>query len=181
MRLFSQLKSDLAAHGGDWFSLGLWAVAVHRFGEWRYGIRFSPIRKVASAFYKFLYKLVQIVTGIELPCEAAFGDGSRIDHFGGIVVSGYAQIGANCVLRQGVTLGLKNEEVLVAPKLGDHVSVGAGAKLLGDITIGDHVEIGANAVVLTDIPSHSIAVGIPARILPRQERHASHSSIEIAR
>jgi serine O-acetyltransferase len=167
MHLFSAIAEALRSHHGDWSAQGFWVMVVHRFGEWRYGIHLAPVRKMASLIYKVSYKLVQILTGIEFPCEARIGKGCRIDHFGGIIISGHASFGDYCVLRQGVTVGLKNENHPVGPKIGNYVSIGAGAKILGDITIGNHVEIGANAVVLQNVPSHSIAVGIPARILPK--------------
>ena len=113
---------------------------------------------------KFFYKIIQIITGIELPCEVEVGDGFVIDHFGGIVVSGYAKFGHHCRIRNGVVVGLKNVEDVVAPVFGDYVDIGAGAKVLGRIKIGNHVHIGANAVVLTDVPDNSIAVGVPAVI-----------------
>lgn len=137
---------------------------VYRFGRWRYGIRVGIIRKVFSLIYKVLYKLVQIVTGIEFPCEVEVGEGFIIDHFGGIVVSGYAKFGKHCRIRNGVVVGLKNVEDVSAPVFGDYVDIGAGAKVLGNINIGNHVHIGANAVVLTDVPDNAIAVGVPAVI-----------------
>lgn len=166
--LIRNIRDDLATYGGDWTAQGFWALAVHRFGAWRYGIGFAPVRKVASFLYKFLYKAVQIVAGIELPCEARVGRGCRIDHFGGIVVSGYAEIGEGCVIRQGVTIGLRHVDEPVAPRIGDRVDIGAGAKLLGPITVGDGASIGANAVVLRDVPAGAVAVGIPARIIERR-------------
>lgn len=172
MKLIQTLQDDLRSYGGDWGAQGFWATAVHRFGEWRYGIGPAPVRKLFSLLYKILYKIVQILTGIEYPCEAPLGRGTRIDHFGGIIVSGYASVGEHCVLRQGVTLGLKNENEPVGPRLGNRVSVGAGAKILGAVEIGDDVEIGANAVVLTSVPANSLAVGIPARIIPKQSRQS---------
>ena len=143
-------------------------MVVYRFGRWRYDIRLSLIRKPFSLLYKLAYKAVQVLTGIELPCEVPVGKGFRIDHFGGVVVSGYARFGDHCVLRNGVTVGIKKEGQRKAPRFGNHVSIGAGAKCLGDITIGDNVDIGANAVVLQDVPSYSIAVGIPARVIPKR-------------
>jgi len=113
--------------------------------------------------------MVQILTGIELPCEVLVGRNFQIEHSGGIVVSGFASFGDNCTLRNGVTVGLRRVENPCAPKIGNNVDVGAGAKLLGDISIGDNVLIGANAVVIDNIPSNSIAVGVPARILPRRK------------
>jgi len=144
-------------------------MVVYRFGRWRYTIRSSWIRKPFSLLYKFLYKIVQIVTGVEFPCEIEIGKNFRIDHFGGIVVSGYARFGDHCVIRNGVTIGLRNVDDPVAPSIGNDVDIGAGAKILGGITIGNNVNIGANAVVITDVPDDSIAVGIPAKIISKKE------------
>jgi len=166
--MFHNIKADLAAHGGDWSAQGFWALLVYRFGRWRYTVRPILLRKMLSLLYKVLYKLVQIVTGIELPCEVPIGSNFRIDHFGGIVISGYAEFGNNCRIRNGVVVGLKNPENPCAPKIGNDVDIGAGAKLLGPIVIGNNVSIGANAVVTCSIPDNSIAVGVPAIIKPKQ-------------
>jgi serine O-acetyltransferase len=93
-----------------------------------------------------------------------------IDHHGGVVVSGFAVIGNDCRIRTGVVIGLAHVDRPCAPRLGDNVDVGAGAKVLGSITIGDNVLIGANAVVVRDVPSNSVAVGVPAVIRPRGTR-----------
>jgi serine O-acetyltransferase len=89
-----------------------------------------------------------------------------IPHPNGIVIHPEAEIGPNCLLFQQVTIGSAHGGV---PRLGGHVDVGAGAKVLGPITIGDHAVIGANAVVTTDVPSGATAVGVPARILPTDQ------------
>ena len=145
--MFPNIKADLLAYGGHWGAQGFWAMVVYRFGRWRYGIASPLIRKPFSLVYKVLYKLVQILTGIELPCEVVVGPGFVIDHFGGIVISGYARFGSNCRLRNGVVVGLKNINDPCAPHIGDNVDIGAGAKVLGNIRIGNNVAIGANAVV----------------------------------
>ena len=108
-----------------------------------------------------------MLLGVELPCEAIVGERLVIEHTGTIVVSGDAIFGDDCILRQGVTVGLRNRGIRGSPRLGDRVDIGAGAKLLGPIRIGNDVAIGANAVVLCDVPDQSIAVGIPARVRPR--------------
>jgi serine O-acetyltransferase len=140
---------------------------VYRFGRWRYSVRPALLRKLFSLTYKILYKFIQIVTGIELPCEVEVGNNFIIDHFGGIVVSGYTKFGDNCRIRNGVVVGLKNVEELGAPIIGNNVDIGAGAKVLGKIRIGNNVLIGANAVVICDVPDNSIAVGVPAVIKAR--------------
>lgn len=109
-----------------------------------------------------------MLLGTELPCEAIIGRRFVIEHIGGIVVSGDAVFGDDCVMRNGVTVGLRNRGVRGSPQIGNRVDIGAGAKLLGPIVIGDDVAIGANAVVISDVPSNSIAVGIPARVIPRK-------------
>lgn len=166
--MFANIREDLAAHRGDWGAQGFWAMVVYRFGRWRYTVRPAWLRKPLSLFYRMAYKAVQIITGIELPCEVPVGRGLVIEHAGGIVVSGFARLGSYCRLRNGVVLGLARVGEPCAPWLGDHVDVGAGAKLLGPIRIGNHVHIGANAVVLQDVPDHCIAVGVPAVVRPRQ-------------
>ncbi len=175
MGWFAKIENDLAVYGGNFGCQGFWAMAVYRFGRWRYGIGSRFIRRPFSLLYKILYKFVQILTGIELPCEVPVGRNFRIDHFGGIIVSGYASFGDDCIIRNGVTVGLKNLDVKRAPRIGNRVNIGAGARILGDITIGDNVDIGANAVVIRSVPDNSIAVGIPARIIPKKEERRSVS------
>lgn len=168
--LFDHIRRDLAAHGGRWGAQGFWALVVYRFGRWRYGVRARLLRKPCSLIYWIGFKLVQIATGIELPCEVEIGRNFTIDHFGGIIVSGYARFGDNCRIRNGVVVGLRRTDEPGAPTIGDNVDIGAGAKLLGRISIGNNVVIGANAVVITDVPDDSIAIGVPARIKPRLPR-----------
>jgi serine O-acetyltransferase len=165
--MFENIRSDFRAHNRDLGAQGFWVMLVYRFGRWRYGVRPIFVRKICSFIYKLLFKFIQIITGIELPCEAEVGRNFVIDHFGGIIVSGHTKFGDNCRIRNGVTIGLRRIEEKLAPVIGNNVDIGAGAKLLGPITIGDNVTIGANAVVLSDVPTNSIAVGVPATIRPR--------------
>lgn len=162
--MFNHIRQDLKNYQGDWAAQGFWVMLVYRFGRWRYGIKTSLLRKLFSFIYKILYKLVQIITGIELPCEVEVGENFVIDHFGGIVISGYAKFGDNCRIRNGVVVGLKNVSEPCAPQIGNDVDIGAGAKLLGKIYIGNNVSVGANSVVLCDVPDNAIAVGVPAVI-----------------
>ena len=167
--MFENIKADLKSYQGDFGAQGFWVMVVYRFGRWRYGVRPASLRKIFSFIYKIMYKLMQILTGIELPCEADIGKNFIIDHFGGVVVSGYAKLGDNCRIRNGVVIGLKNVEEVGAPVIGNNVDIGAGAKVLGKITIGHNVLIGANAVVISDVPDNSIAVGVPAVIKARKQ------------
>jgi serine O-acetyltransferase len=166
--MFNNLREDWEVYEHDLTRQGLWVMAVYRFGRWRYGIRSNLLRKPFSLLYRFLKLLCQILTGIDLPCEAVVGRRFRIDHFGGIIISGDAVFGDDCVIRNGVTVGLRRTGVRGAPVFGNRVDIGAGAVILGAIHIGDDVSIGANAVVLTNVPPHSIAVGVPAQVKPKR-------------
>jgi serine O-acetyltransferase len=112
-----------------------------------------------------------IVTGADIPLNVRIGGGLLIPHPNGIVIHPDAIVGPNCLIFQQVTLGTRGTGN--APKLGGHVDVGAGAKILGAVQIGDHVRIGANAVVMCDVPDHTAAVGVPARVVSRRLPDAS--------
>jgi serine O-acetyltransferase len=105
-----------------------------------------------------------VVTGADIPVNCRLGGGLLLPHPSGIVIHPDAEIGPNCLLFQQVTLGIGKAG---APKIGGHVDVGAGAKILGGVTIGQNARIGANCVVLDDVPPGATAVGIPARILEK--------------
>jgi len=166
--MFDDLREDWDTYERDLWRQGLWVMAVYRFGRWRYGLRHQIVRAPFSFAYKLLFKFIQIITGIELPCEANVGRRFRIDHFGGVIISGDVVFGDDVVIRNGVTIGLRHAGVRGSPRIGNRVDIGAGAKILGPITIGDDATIGANAVVLQDVPPNSIAIGIPARTIPRR-------------
>jgi serine O-acetyltransferase len=120
--MFDNIRHDLKAHGGQWGAQGFWAMVVYRFGRWRYGVKPAVLRKLCSMVYRILFKLVQILTGIEFPCEVNVGRNFVIDHFGGIVVSGYASFGDDCRIRNGVVVGLARVDDPCAPVVGNNVS-----------------------------------------------------------
>jgi serine O-acetyltransferase len=177
--LFGFIREDLAAHGGDWSRAGFQALVVYRLGAWRMRIRPRLLRAPFSMLWRVLFESVRNFYGIELPYSATIGRRVVFEHQHGIVVHGDTVIGDDCIIRQGVTLGIRRLDRLGdAPVLGRGVNVGAGAKILGKLSVGDHAEIGANAVVLEDVPPGAIAVGVPARVTrrrppepPRSRRH----------
>jgi serine O-acetyltransferase len=166
--MFDNIRADLRSHDGRWGAQGFWALVVYRFGRWRIGLKPRLLRQLLYPLYLLLHKAVQVAAGIEMPCEVEIGRNFVIDHFGGIVISGYAKFGDNCRIRNGCVVGLARVDDPCAPTIGNNVDIGCGAKLLGRITIGDNVLIGANAVVVRDVPANSIAVGVPARVRPRE-------------
>ncbi len=158
-------REDWRTYQGNLFAPGLWVMAVYRFGRWRYGIQPRWMRVGFSFAYKILFATVQAISGAEIPCETRIGRRLRIDHSQGIVISGDAWLGDDVILRNGVTIGLRQSGKRGSPVIGNRVDIGAGAKILGTIRVGDDVGIGANAVVLSDVPSNAMAVGSPARNL----------------
>ncbi len=143
----------------------IWAVAVHRFGQWNDARHRGSGRRVLERVYYVLFHLTELITGVSLPKSARIGPGMRIWHFGNVFVHPAAVIGANCTLRQGVTIGNRHADGPV-PVLEDDVELGAYAQVLGGIRIGKGAKVGAMAVVLQDVPAGAVAVGNPARILP---------------
>jgi serine O-acetyltransferase len=167
-QLLCQIKEDYIAHKRDWTRPGFRAIAVYRFGVWRITVNPKFLRAPLSILYRWMYRRCRNVYGIELPYSAKLGRRVIIEHQHGIVIHGNCVIGDDCIIRQGVTLGNKTlDRPHDAPKLGNRVNVGAGAKVLGEVKIGDDASIGANAVVVKDVPPGAIAVGIPARMIPK--------------
>lgn len=169
MSLRATIAEDWRANGRDWTRPGFRALAWHRFGVWRMGVSPKLLRAPLSIVYRWGYRHCRNVYGIELPYSVQVGRGVVIEHQGGIVIHGRSVIGDGCIIRQGCTLGLRSLDALdAAPVLGRRVNVGAGAAILGAVTIGDDAAIGANAVVLRDVPAGAIAVGVPAVVRPAE-------------
>ena len=164
--VLERIMEDWEAHGRDPFSPGFRAMVVYRFGVWRMGVSPRLLRAPLSVLYRALYRHIRDRYGIELPYSAKVGRRVVFEHQNGIVIHGDAEIGDDCVIRHGVTLGNRRaDRPFDAPRLGKRVNVGAGAKILGRVEIGDDAQVGANAVVCDDVPSGAIAVGVPAKIL----------------
>ena len=122
----------------------------------------------------------KFLTGIEIHPGAKIRKGLFIDHGSGVVIGETAEIGDNCTLYQGVTLGGTGKDVGKRhPTLGNNVMIGAGAKVLGPFRIGDNSKIAANAVVLSEVPPDSTAVGIPAKVVKRNDRRVDLDQVHI--
>lgn len=138
---------------------GLHALLLHRVAHWLHVRGVPVIPRLISHFSRF-------ITGIEIHPGAVIGRGFFIDHGMGVVIGETAEVGDNVTLYQGVTLGgTGKQRGKRHPTLGDNVTVGVGAKVLGAITIGHNSRIGAGSVVLRDVPDHSTAVGVPAKVV----------------
>lgn len=150
---------------------GFHALLLYRLAHWlsKRRIPFAP---------RALSQLARFITGIEIHPGATIGSGMFIDHGMGVVIGETSEIGDNVTLFQGVTLGgTGKQRGKRHPTIGSHVVVGAGAKVLGPITIGDFVKIGANSVVLQDVPDHSTVVGIPGKIVRIKDERVADEAL----
>ncbi|MDO8358244.1 MAG: serine O-acetyltransferase [Nitrospirota bacterium] len=141
---------------------GFHALLIYRIAHWLkvHNVPFVP---------RALSQLARWLTGIEIHPSAKIGTGFFIDHGMGVVIGETAEVGDYVTLFQGVTLGgTGKERGKRHPTVGNHVVVGAGAKILGGITIGDNVKIGANSVVLKNVAANSTVIGVPARVIKTQ-------------
>ena len=131
---------------------------AHKLAYW--GVPFIP---------RFISYLTRIITGIEIHPKAQIGNRFFIDHGEGVVIGETTIIGDDVLIYQQVTLGgTGNEHGKRHPTIGNNVIIGAGAKILGNITIGDNTRVGAGSVVVDDVPEHCTVVGVPGRIVQQK-------------
>ena len=171
--MFTRLKEEIAvvferdpAARNAWEVVtcypGFHALLVHRLAHWLWSERLRWLARMVSHIGRWL-------TGIEIHPGAQIGRRFFIDHGMGVVIGETAEIGDDCTLYHGVTLGGTSwNKGKRHPTLGNGVVLGAGAKILGPITVGDRARVGSNAVVVKDVPPGATAIGIPARIIAEQ-------------
>ena len=161
--LFTLIAEDYRTHDSSVFEPGFWAVAIHRFGNARMGVRIKLLRAPLTVLYRLLFTAMDWFWGINLPYNTRLGRRVRIWHHGGIWLGARA-IGDDVIIRHNTTFGVANLSNLDAkPIIGDRVDVGVGACILGAVTVGDDCVIGANSVVIRDLPAGSVVMGVPAR------------------
>ena len=172
MQVLDRLKEDIGCvferdpAARHWFEIltaypGVHAILFHRLSHalWLAGLRWAA--RMTSHLGRFL-------TGIEIHPGVSIGRRFFIDHGMGVVIGETAEIGDDCTLYHGVTLGGTTwEKGKRHPTLGDGVVIGAGAKVLGPINVGDNARIGSNAVVVNDVPANATVVGIPGKVVQR--------------
>lgn len=155
-------KNDPAARSAWEVALlynGFHAILFYRAAHFLYVHRLRFLARLISQFAKFL-------TGVEIHPAAKIGRRLVIDHGTGIVIGATAEIGDDCLLYQGVTLGGTGKEVGKRhPTLGNNIMVGCGAKILGPFKVGDNARIAANSVVLREVPENATVVGVPGRVV----------------
>jgi serine O-acetyltransferase len=159
------LREDLRTHDGNLFDQGFWAVATHRFGNWRMGFRWKFMRAPLTLVYLFLNKWVEWTCGITLPYVTKLGRRVRIWHHSGMILHARS-IGSDVHIRHTTTFGVaRRDQNRDIPVIEDRVDIGCGVCVLGAVRVGHDSVIGANAVVLEDVPPWSVAAGVPARVV----------------
>lgn len=152
---------------------GLWAIEFHRLTHWLY-------KKKRFFLARWISQMVRSATGIEIHPGATIGEGLFIDHGMGVVIGETTEIGNNVTIYQGVTLGgTGKDKGKRHPTIGNNVMIGSGAKVLGPFKVGDNSKIASNAVVLREVPPDCTCVGVPARIVKRNNVRISSNLDQI--
>ncbi len=160
--LVGLLREDFQTNGSRWLEPGFWALAVHRFGNWRMDLP-KGLRASFTALYHAAHHLVVALWGIDLPYNAKIGRRFRIEHHGCVHI-GSREIGDDVVVRNTATIGLLRRNEFEKPIIGNRVEVGPGACIVGGVHVGDDAVIGANSLVTSDVPEASMVLGVPAHI-----------------
>ncbi len=186
--MFDLIKTDLARkremyhhYASSWvvrylknaIDPGALAVIIHRFGHWSYNLKLPVVKHLLLLVYTVFKMVILVCFGIFIPVKARIGKGFVIHNFGNIFIPS-STIGENFTVQQGVTIGAVRpnkwkDGVSRPPRIGNNVYIGAGAKILGNVTVGNGAVIGANSVVMNDVPDHCTVMGIPARIISRNQ------------
>lgn len=157
MTLWALIAEDYRTHDRDLFGQGFWAIAVHRFGNWRMGVRSGLLRAPLSLLYRILAKHVQWLCGIDLMYTVRVGRRVRIWHHGGMTLEAL-EIGDDVHIRQNTTFGLRRhgDPRWLKPVIGPGCQIGAGAVIVGPVVIGAGSTVGANVVLAQDVPVNSL-------------------------
>lgn len=162
--LLALLREDFETYRRDPLAPGFWAVAVHRLGNWRMGVRSKLLRAPLTIAYRAAFHTVVAAWGIDLPYNVRIGRRLRIEHHGCLMVGAHA-IGDDVVIRHSVTMGLRQRGAAAFPTVGNRVEIGPGACIVGGVKIGDDAYIGANTVITYNVRPGAALIGIPPRPL----------------
>ena len=160
--MFKQFKIDYRRHEKSLLNPALWAICNYRFGRRVMRIKFAPTRWFLNKIYGFNQFLILITSGIRLYRETQIGEDFHLIHSGNISIHPKTIIGDRCGIQQDVLIGTNIGPGV--PVIGNDVYIGAGAKILGGVTIGDGVTVAANSLVINDVPPNTTAIGVPARV-----------------
>lgn len=157
------IREDFRTNDASLVHQGFWMLLIHRFGNWRMGVKPKILRMPLTILYRVLNKCTQIFFGMKLDYTVKVGRRVKLEHFGGMIL-GAREIGNDVILRQNTTFGIRAVDDLNAkPTIGNNVDIGAGAVIVGNVKIGDNCIIGANSLIFTDVAENSIMMGVPAK------------------
>lgn len=159
--MFEELRKDYERHNRQFLNPSLWILAVYRYGRWAQKLP-KPARRVADRVYTLLHLGVQMTTGSYLPRDVKIGNRPHLIHHFDIRIHPDVEIGDRVGIMHDVTIATTQHR-LGAPKIGNDVFIGPGAKILGPITIGDGATIAPNSVVMSSVPEGATAIGVPAK------------------
>jgi serine O-acetyltransferase len=180
LELFDLIRSDVALKqhwflkNDSWFNRnvrvflepGTMAVVTYRFGHWARELKVPGLKHAMLLGYATAKTFVVLGFGIYIPSKMKAGRGFAVHNFSGIFLP-RTTVGDNFIVFQGVTVGHLRGQGGKPPRIGKNVFLGAGAKVMGDITLGDNVVVGANSLVVNDVPDNATVIGVPARIVSR--------------
>jgi serine O-acetyltransferase len=164
------VAEDFRTNDADIFHQGFLMLLVHRFGNRRMDVRPKLLRAPLTIVYRFLNKMTQILFGMKLDYTVKVGRRVKLEHFGGMIL-GAREIGNDVVIRQNTTFGIRSiDDLRAKPIIGDFVDIGAGAVIVGNVTVGENSIIGANSVVFTNVPPDSVVMGVPGKVIGPNRR-----------
>lgn len=163
------VAENFRTNGSEIFSQGFWTLFWHCFGNWRMSVGPRALSLPFSLIYRIMVKLGEWICGIMLPYTVRMGRRVRLEHFGGMILIA-EEIGSEVTLRQNTTLGIARADKREGrPKIGDGADIGAGAVILGNLTLGRGAVVGAHAAIIRDVLPHAVVGGMPARLIRRRD------------
>ena len=163
--MLALLREDFLTHDRGLLQPGLWALWIHRFGNWRMGIRPRIFRWPFTILYRLWFRFMVLAFGIDLCYSVKIGRRLRIWHHGGIFINAVS-IGDDVCLRHNVAIGIARRDAEGCPVIEDRADIYTGACIAGSVTVGHDAVVGANTVVTMDVAPNTTVVGNPARRIP---------------
>lgn len=166
----SLVLEDYRTNDSRLLGQGFLTLFIHRFGNLRMSIRFRVLRAIPSLIYRIMNRLGHVFLGIQLDYTVKVGRRVKLEHFGGMILIA-REIGNDVWIRQNTTFGVRTVDDLCAkPIIGNSIQIGAGAVIVGNITIGDNSIIGANTLVTRNVPPNSVVIGVPGQLVGKNTK-----------
>jgi serine O-acetyltransferase len=171
--LTETLRSDFERYDRSWRDLGLWVTGAYHFGVWAKDRPTAVGRWMASKVYGLSSLLFEVGMGCAIDRHTDIGDGLHLVHPGGVRIHADAVIGERCGIMNDVSIGTAKDGSGGAPRIGNDVFIGAGARIVGAVTVGDGARVAANTLVVTDVPAGATVIGVPGKVLPADPAEVS--------